>query len=371
MNTRRFLPCRLGMQQRLVPTYRVLFFKFLAEVCEGGLSVFAGQPLPQESIPTAHELQIARYFPARNHHFQHPQSPMYLCWQAGLRSWLESWDPETLIVEANPRYLSTRLAVHWMRKRNRPVLGWGLGVTRLGTVIERLWRQSFLRSLDGVIAYSHRGAAQYRALGLNQVFVAPNAVTPRPAAPPPDRPANFHGPPVVLFVGRLQARKRVDILIKACAALPDNLQPRLIIVGSGPAQVDFQAIARKIYPATEFPGAVFGSDLTNYFTQADLFALPGTGGLAVQQAMAHGLPVIVAKGDGTQDDLVRQENGWQVPPGDQQAFTNALRQALSDPATLRRMGAESFRIVHQEINLETMVDAFVFAVNQVLNPKRS
>ncbi len=369
MNTNHSLPCRLGLQQRLVPTYRAPFFELLAEACEGGLAVFAGQPLPQESVPTVHELQTARFTPAQNRHFRDPQSPLYLCWQAGLRSWLESWDPQALIVEANPRYLSTRRAIRWMRQRGRPVLGWGLGIPRRGNALERLWRQSFLRALDGVIAYSHRGAAQYRSLGLSRVFVAPNAVARRPSSPPPERPVGFRGSPVVLFVGRLQARKRIDILLKACAALPEPLQPRLVIVGSGPAQADFQALASEIYPAAEFPGAVFGQHLDDYFAQADLFALPGTGGLAVQQAMAHGLPVIVAKGDGTQDDLVRPENGWQVPPGDQQAFTTALRRALSDPATLRRMGAASFRIVHREINLETMVDAFVMAVNQVLNPR--
>jgi glycosyltransferase involved in cell wall biosynthesis len=99
------------------------------------------------------------------------------------------------------------------------------------------------------------------------------------------------------------------------------------------------------------------------FAGADLFVLPGTGGLAVQEAMAHGLPIIVARGDGTQDDLVREGNGWQIPPGDHSALANALGEALSDPAKLRRMGEESFRIASAEINLEAMADAFVHALN--------
>jgi len=35
--------------------------------------------------------------------------------------------PDALIMEANPRYLSTASAVKWMHKQNRPVIGWGLG----------------------------------------------------------------------------------------------------------------------------------------------------------------------------------------------------------------------------------------------------
>ncbi len=91
--------------------------------------------------------------------------------------------------------------------------------------------------------------------------------------------------------------------------------------------------------------------------------MQGTGGLAVQQAMAHALPVIVAEGDGTQDDLVRLENGWRVPPGDGNALVETLREALSDAPRLRRMGRESFRIVAEEANIEHMVSAFIQAVN--------
>jgi len=112
-------------------------------------------------------------------------------------------------------------------------------------------------------------------------------------------------------------------------------------------------------------GARHGDELAPYFRAADLFVLPGTGGLAVQEAMSYGLPVIVAQGDGTQDDLVRAGNGWQVPPDEDAALAAALREALSDAARLRAMGAESYRIVAQEINLERMVEVFVEALNAV------
>ena len=99
--------------------------------------------------------------------------------------------------------------------------------------------------------------------------------------------------------------------------------------------------------------------------QADLFVLPGTGGLAVQQAMSFGLPVIVAEGDGTQDDLVRPGNGWRIPANDLQSLTTALQDALADASRLRKMGAESYRIVAEEANLERMVQVFIEALVSV------
>jgi len=358
-------PGRLALQQRVIPAYRTSFINLLAKSCKKGLTVFAGQPLPIEGIGLADQLDSAEITNTKNHHFHDPQSSLYLCWQQGVIDWLKSQDPDALIVEANPRYLSTRNAIRWIKSRNRPVLGWGLGAPRGGNPVEQFFRLTFLRSLDGVIAYSQRGANEYRSLGLGNVFVANNAVTPRPKQQPPERPLTQKDKSTVLFIGRLQKRKRIDILVQGCASLPKALQPHLIIVGDGPESTKLRTLAVEIYPTTKFVGAKHGPELAPYFAEADLFALPGTGGLAVQEAMSHGLPVLVAQGDGTQDDLVRKENGWQVSPGDQNAFTSALHDALSDIKKLREMGNNSYRIVTEEINLETMVGSFVEALNAI------
>jgi glycosyltransferase involved in cell wall biosynthesis len=156
-------------------------------------------------------------------------------------------------------------------------------------------------------------------------------------------------PPLHLhFVGRLQARKKVDLLLRACAALPLTLQPRLVIVGDGPEYSSLKAMAKQVYPSAEFPGPVHGDALARFFKEADLFILPGTGGLAVQEAMSFGLPIIMGAGDGTNEELV-----------------DILRLALSDVSGLRQKGTTSYNIVSHEINLVTMRAAFIKAINQV------
>jgi glycosyltransferase involved in cell wall biosynthesis len=358
------------LQQRVLPAYRAPFFDHLAAVFSGGLSVFAGQPRPEEATLPAQGLEVARYFPARNLNFGSTRSPLYLCWQAGLLRWLQDWQPDVLVAEANSRNISTWQALGWMHSRKRPVIGWGLGAPQGSGELQAVrlpGRLRFLRSFDAMIAYSRQGAEEYCRLGYppELVFVAPNAATPPPAHPPPTRPPALDGRPSVLFVGRLQARKRVDLLLKACADLPPALQPRLTVVGEGPARAELERLAGEIYPGTEFPGDRRGEALRPFFTQADLFVLPGTGGLAVHEAMAHGLPVIVAEGDGTQEDLVRPGNGWQVQPGSLETLTAALAQAFSDPGRLRQMGAESYRIVLEEVNFEVMAGVFLQAVERV------
>lgn len=357
---------RLGLIQRVLPSYRAPFFDALAEACAGGMSLFAGQPCADESIATTNTLHIAQLAHASNLHFLTPQSPFYFCYQRGLIRWLADWNPDALIIEANFRYLSSPTAMRWMRKRNGPVIGWGLGAPMARGPLSIL-RQRFLRQFDALIAYSQRGAEQYAACGCpaDRIFVAPNAVAPAPKNPLPIRADSFPPQPVVLFVGRLQTRKRIPSLLAVCAQLPEQLKPRLVIVGDGPELDNLRSLAQRIYPAAEFPGAKHGAELAPYFLAADLFVLPGTGGLAVQEAMSYGLPVIVARGDGTQDDLVRVENGWQIPPDDEFALLFAVQEALGDVSRLRQMGAESYRIVAQEINLEKMVGVFVEALKSV------
>jgi glycosyltransferase involved in cell wall biosynthesis len=348
---------RLALQQRVLPSYRVPFFDLLAQSCEG-MSLFAGQARPVEMIASG-QPQIAKYHEAKNIHLF--SGAFYLCHQRGFLDWLEEWNPDALIVEANSRYLSTPAAIKWMHSRGRKVIGWGLGAPKGAGIWGR-----FIHQFDAMISYSQRGAEEYAALGFprEKIFVAHNSVSPAPTSSMPQRPLTFDLRPNILFVGRLQARKRVDHLLRACAEMESK--SRLVIVGDGPERAALELLAKDVYPAAEFSGAKHGVEIKSYFEEADLFVLPGTGGLAVQEAMSYGLPVIVAKGDGTQDDLVREGNGWQINPEDYGALVSTMKNALSDTARLRKMGEESFRIVSEEINTQKMVDVFVDALNSVV-----
>mgnify|MGYP001617124181 FL=1 len=82
---------KLGLQQRVLPGYRVPFFDLLAQACEGGLSVFAGMPRPAESITCTTQLQFTKHRLAGNIHLF--SGAFYLCYQQGFINWLEEWNP--------------------------------------------------------------------------------------------------------------------------------------------------------------------------------------------------------------------------------------------------------------------------------------
>ncbi len=360
---------RLAVQQRVLPVYRALFFDTLAASCEGGMTLFAGAPRSIESIATTKSLRNTQYVFAKNRHLF--KGSFYFCYQQNLIQWLEDTNPDALILEANPRYLATPSAIKWMRARNRPVIGWGLGAPHQAGFLQNNWMR-FLKKFDALIAYSERGAADYASLGIpkENIFVAHNSVVSKPKGEMLERPLyKAHEPFIILYVGRLQARKRIDNLIHAFNAMPTDSLFRLWIVGDGPERDALESLASGMTsgnaPRIRFFGECHGAELDHIWAEAEIFVLPGTGGLAVQEAMSHALPVIVAKGDGTQDDLVRAENGWQIPSDNLDALTSTLKEAVSDIHRLRKMGAESWRIVSEEVNVESMVDVFLEALGQI------
>ena len=132
-----FFNGRLAIQQRVLPSYRTPFFKLLAQSCSGGLGIFAGKPTAAENISTATQINNVQLVPANNWHIMNINSALYQCWQPGIIHWIKHWQPDALIVEANPRYPSNRSAVRWMRSRGRPVLGWGLGAAPISGVFSK------------------------------------------------------------------------------------------------------------------------------------------------------------------------------------------------------------------------------------------
>lgn len=355
------IPMKLGLQQRIFPAYRQEFFELLAMSCEGGFSLFSGDAEEWEHVSPSTTLTKGTYVQAKNVHLG--KDKYYFCYQQNLIRWLKKTMPEALVLEANPRYLSSRLGIRWMQKQNKPVIGWGLGAPQSGNfLITRLW-QDFVNKFDAIIAYSQQGKREYMALGVSEekIFVAPNAVLPPPTEA--YKPRRQHNQLNVLYVGRLQARKKVDVLIKTCARFRSKGERMaLIIVGDGPEKENLQALANQLFPATKFIGAKYGKDVKPYFEQADIFVLPGTGGLAVQEAMFYGLPVIVAEADGTQSNMVHPENGWVIDPTDPTSLIDAMGQALAMRQNLSAMGKVSFQIASNEVNILQMVKVFERAI---------
>lgn len=153
--------------------------------------------------------------------------------------------------------------------------------------------------------------------------------------------------PTVLFVGRLDAEKRVDELLRAFAALPATLAgARLEIVGKGPRSPEWIRLAHRLGLGDRVRFAAFVSDaeLVEAYARAAVFCMPSVAELqsiATLEAMSAGTAVVAADAMALPHLVQNGVNGYLFTPGDVDGLSHRLAALLADPGLRARMGAQS------------------------------
>jgi glycosyltransferase involved in cell wall biosynthesis len=155
------------------------------------------------------------------------------------------------------------------------------------------------------------------------------------------------GPMSVLFVGRLDAEKNLDQLLRALAPLP---HVRADLVGDGTRRRELETLAAElgVTDRVTFHGFVSDADLVRRYAEADVFCMPGTAelqSLATMEAMAAGLPVVAADALALPHLVHHGGNGYLFEPGAITTISRWLAELAADPASRARMGRASRTIV--------------------------
>jgi glycosyltransferase involved in cell wall biosynthesis len=161
------------------------------------------------------------------------------------------------------------------------------------------------------------------------------------------------GRPIILYSAKLQPRKRPDDLLRAAAMLNKECVPfQLAMIGSGEMELGLHAAARQLcLTNVSFAGFINQSVLPRYYGACDVFVLPSTDepwGLAINEAMCAGLPIVASSEIGCAPDLLRAgSNGFLFPGGNIAALAEALRSLIADGGLRERMGQVSRDIIAQ------------------------
>ncbi len=182
---------------------------------------------------------------------------------------------------------------------------------------------------------------------------------------------NFEDKFVIIYVGALIKRKKVDRLIKSYQTLKaDYPECAMILIGGGIIEDELKEyVASNNIEDIHFAGKIF-EGISKYFLMADLFVLPGLGGLSIFEAMVHGLPVISASADGTELDLIQEgQNGYILKTDSVEELNDLLSRFLDDKGMAASFGKISREIVDTKINIENTVGTFMQAIENSVNGK--
>lgn len=144
---------------------------------------------------------------------------------------------------------------------------------------------------------------------------------------------------ILIYVGRLAAEKRVELLLDAFPLIRQlaGEGTALVLVGDGPLAARLRARA----PAgVHFTGFLRGVQLAEAYAAADLFVFPSdteTFGNVCLEALASGLPAVVPDRGGVRETVLPGRTGVRIPPGDAQALAEACARLLQDQGERGRL----------------------------------
>jgi len=226
---------------------------------------------------------------------------------------------------------------------------------------------------DGHVCYSEEGARYLeRFLPRGRVFVARNTIDvkgirERTASV---APATLPGRgPHLLSTGRLTPDKQFDRLVRIVRRLREKLSGlTLTVIGDGPARAEAEREAGSALGSSIFlVGAVYDEErLAGYFKAADLFVYAGAVGLAVNHALAYGLPVVAFDRlrDGPRHHpeiayVVDDVTGWRVRPATEEAMAALIAEKLSlSPLPRERLAGRLEAYVVANLRIERTVEDF-------------
>lgn len=315
-------------------------------------------------------------------------------WHAAQIEAAKLTDADVVMLSWGPRYLSLPVALAKAKKRGLPTVLWGHGYSKAETPT-RKWLRNLLGGKADTLMFYDQATAD-RAIGegwpRDRVFVAPNAIDQTPveaAARPwrdvPERLQSFAeenglaAAEPVIFVSRLYAENRVDLLIEALAELRDQ-RPKLtlVIVGDGPARDDLVQLAeaRGVADRVRMLGAIFDEDqLAPWMLLSRLFVYPSNIGLSLLHAFGYGLPVVTSADLAVQNpEIIALEdgvNGRLVPPGDASALARCLDELLSDSDRRKQMSEAALHTVREQYSVASMVDGMEAAIRAAAARKNS
>lgn len=211
--------------------------------------------------------------------------------------------------------------------------------------VEQLIPRLYRRERFVAISESTRDDLVRRGIGADRIEVHHPGIR-RPEHPSPNLASRGQR---VVYVGRLERYKNVDVLIRAMQRLESRFpDAELVVIGEGNDRTRLEGIAQEtgVSRRTRFTGFIDESVRNRLLAESRVCVCPSSKegwGLTVIEANALGTPNVASDAPGLRDSVRDGETGFLVPDGDVEAFADRIGLLLSDDALATRMSEQAQR----------------------------
>ncbi|WP_035926592.1 glycosyltransferase [Kocuria rosea] len=340
-----------GMYLAVLPAYRQSCMEILVNTFDGDLRLFVSDQHLDPSVKSGVKVPGLR--------------TVRMVRLLGNRAFLqidhlrEALALDTLVVDLNPRSLTAWTLLLLRRALNKRTLVWGHLHPRAGSEARTASiRQAMRRLATGTISYTYSDQEQAQLeLPGQPVWVATNALY-RADEIHPASSVGASERTDVLYVGRFEPAKKVDLVIRAFAlAERNNPDLRLRLVGGGSQRQALEELAKQlaVVGKVHFEGWVDGvAALANFYATAVCTVSPGFAGLGLTQSLGFGVPMVVAKDEPHSPEIELAGTGgvhW-VESNSPESMAQGLETAFLRREQLPE--EDISRLVRQQYSAETM-----------------
>lgn len=282
-----------------------------------------------------------------------------LGYMSAMRRWLKRYRPDLIYVSMLKH--DAYVAVKAGKSLGVPVVLRPEGAGETGDLAWQKrgrfghWIGQTTRQADAYIALSPRIENELLEAGFDAQKIYPIA---NGVPVPKVEPTAARAGRLAVFVGRLAPEKGLDTLLNAwpevVRSFPDA---RLKLVGTGPLEAELKrkVAELQIGPSVEFAGA--RNDVQAILGQASLFLLPSREeglSMALLEAMAQALPVVVSDIPGNRILVTPDITGWVFPPNQAKMLAAKIKEAFGDEERTAAMAEVGRGLVQGRYSIEAV-----------------